>query len=349
MSVKPAHKTGLRRALPAIFAGMGLLLAGLAVLTNPALGQQATGGDKAQNLAKTACGQKQLTIARMQWPSSIILAYVHALILQKEFGCQVRIVGGDMAGSISAMETIGQPDIAPEIWATRIADIWNAAIKSERVDMMGASFAGAALESWYIPAHVQEAFPDLNRARDLAGYVGALREKGVRAKFISCPRDWACAVINRNLLRALGLENAFEIIEPANRLEMDRLIAQSVSRRQPVVFYYWQPNAVLAQFDFKALDMGPFDQQKFKCLGRIKCDQPAFSAFADEPVFVAASDNIVTQLPQVAQYLRRARLPVAEMNQILSWRAQNPDSYENLAARFVAERKDIWGEWVARP
>ncbi len=349
MSGALAQKIGLWRALAMMVRATGFAVFVLAVLATPGLAQNDVAAQNAPEQSSAGCGQKPIVIARMQWPSSIILAYVHGLILQKEFGCQVQIAAGDLAGTISFMTITGQPDIAPEVWAARIADIWNSGVESKRVFAMGASFSGAPMQGWYIPAHVQEAYPQLNAAGDLAGYVEALSAKGVRAKFISCPVDWACALINRNLLRALGLENSFEIIEPANRIAMDNLIAQAVSRRQPVVFYYWQPNAVLAQFDFKALDMGRFNEEKFKCLARIKCLEPGFSAFAAEPVFVVASDKIVGQLPEVAQYLRRARMPIAEMNVILSWQAQTGASYEKLAARFVAERKDIWSPWVAGP
>jgi len=351
------RRAGIRWAWAVFF--IAALAALMGIYTSPGLAQQdteqparpvsnvSTASPDSNVRIKPACGEKPLTIARMQWPSSIILAYVHALILQKELGCRVQIVAGDMAATISSMATTGQPDIAPEVWPTRIAQIWNSGVEAQRVHDMGATFTPQALEGWYIPAHVVAAFPQLNRAEDLVKYVAALEKEGVRPKFISCPADWACALINRNLLAALGLAGRFEIIEPANRFEMDTLIARAVSRRLPVVFYYWQPNAVLAQFDFKALDMGAFDAEKFKCLARRVCADPGFSAFVEEPVFLVALDRVMLDLPKVAQYLQRARMPVAAMNTILSWRVEDGGSFEDLAARFVAEREDVWRPWVA--
>lgn len=323
-----------------VFAFMGIYI-------KPALAQQNTKQPAGAAQLNTACNEEPLSIARMQWPSSIILAYVHAIILEKELGCRVQIVTGNLAATISSMAATGKPDIAPEVWATRIADIWNSAIEAGRVRSMGTTYDEQRFEGWYISAPVQEAFAGLNGVKDLAGYVEALGKQGIKAKFISCPADWACAVINRNMLAALGLETSFEIVEPANRFEMDTLIAQAVSHRQPVVFYYWRPNAILAQFDFKALDMGPFDAEKFKCLARRVCADPQFSAFANEQVFLAVTDQVAAKLPKVAQYLRQARMPITQMNTILSWQAQNGGSYKDLAARFVAQREDVWRPWLA--
>lgn len=346
MNAAPDAKTGLRRAVAGLFLTAFLALAVLAAAAKPGLADQ----DKEQSgVAATlnaACGDKPLLIARMQWPSAIVLAYVHALILEQELGCSTQVVDGDPAATISAMVTTGQPAIAPEVWVTRIAGIWNSGVEAARVHPMSPTFGPGALEGWYVPAHVAQAFAELGGVGDLAQYAASLAEEGIRPRFISCPPDWACALINRNLLAALGLKDRFDIIEPANRFEMDNLIAQSVSRRQPTVFYYWQPNAILAQFDFRALDMGPFEGENFKCLARLECAEPVFSAFVAEPVFLVAVDRIVTELPKIAQYLSRARMPVGEMNLILSWQAEGGASFAELAARFVREREQVWRPWL---
>ncbi len=177
-------------------------------------------------------------------------------------------------------------------------------------------------------------------------HLGVLTGEGERVRFISCPASWACSLINRNLLRAYGLDQVLDYVEPANRFEMDNLIAQAVSRKQPVLFYYWQPNAVLAQFDFLALDMGEFDEEKFKCLARKLCIDPQPSAFAPEKPFIVVADWVVRTAPDVSAYLRRASMPVEEMNRILSWRAGGEGDFALLAARFIREREDVWRPWV---
>jgi glycine betaine/proline transport system substrate-binding protein len=165
-------------------------------------------------------------------------------------------------------------------------------------------------------------------------------------RFISCPADWACSVINRNLIKAYGLSDLVQLVEPANRFEMDALIAEAVSRRENFVLYYWQPNAVLAQLDFRALDMGAYDEEAMKCLARLACATPTPSAFPAETVVIALAEWVFTEAPSIASYFQRATLPITEMNEMLGQLNEPGATLESVAERFVAARSDVWRAWL---
>jgi glycine betaine/proline transport system substrate-binding protein len=293
-----------------------------------------------------ACGTQPLAIAKMAWTSAALLAEIHARILTAEFGCTVRVVPGDLAASASSMATTGQPAVAPEMWIARIADIWNSGVKGQNLRPAGPSFANGALEGWFVPDYVVADQPGLVGAASLKDFWPVFANGGEKGRFISCPPDWGCSIINRNMLKANGLDGLFDIIEPANRFEMDRLIADAVSRKEAILFYYWQPNAVLAQFSFKALDLGPYNKEDFACLGKAACAAPKPSAFAPEPVVIAVAEWVFTDIPHVASYFQRAAMPMAEMNKMLLALNSPEASVEAIADRFVAERGDIWRPWV---
>jgi len=292
------------------------------------------------------CGNRPLTIASMQWPSSKILAYIHAKILAMELGCKVEVIQGEMSAIVSSMAAAGEPAIVPEIWLTRIAEVWNGAMETGRVRQEGRTFDVAILEGWYLPPHLKERLPEIVSIADLKEFASQMRDGGEKIRFISCPADWACSIINKNLLRALDLDNEFEIIVPQNRFEMDVLIGEAVSKNQAVVFYYWQPNAILAQFDFFALDMGEFNGENFQCLAQSICFDPELSSFADEKIFFVTADWVVQEAPMITNYVGRATMPIGEMNLILSWQAEGDLSFEQLAQRFVDERNQVWGAWI---
>jgi glycine betaine/proline transport system substrate-binding protein len=161
----------------------------------------------------------------------------------------------------------------------------------------------------------------------------------------------------RSLLAPLALALALlmpmagmlDVVTPADRFEMDRLIAEGVSRKQPFAFYYWQPNAIISQFAFQPIDLGPYDHDAFQCLGRRVCNAGKVSAFAPEPVVVAVSDWVFTDVPLVAGYFTRATMPIAAMDTLLMQMGEADGSIESVADRFVAERRDIWGKWVGTP
>ena len=155
-------------------------------------------------------------------------------------------------------------------------------------------------------------------------------------------------MINRNLLRANGLTDLFDVVEPANRFELDTLISEAESRKQPILFYYWQPNAVLAQFAFKPVNLGPFNKDNFICLGRVACANPQPSSFSPDPVIVAVAQWVFLDAPEVAAYFQRAHMPFGEMNTLLQNLNEPGATIESVADAFVAARGEIWQQWVGR-
>ena len=328
----------------------GIVLLGLAALVQPSLAQ-VTVLDQAQDNAAPApaapppiCGTQPIGIAAMGWPSAALLAEIHARLLTTQFGCQTRVAPGDLAATGSAMGT-GQPAVAPEMWITRVADVWNAAIKAQAVRPAAPTYVETAFEGWFVPDYVATAHPELTGAAALKAVLPTLNA-GAKIRFVSCPIDWGCSVINRNLIKALGLTELVELVEPANRFEMDTVIAEAVGRQEPVVFYYWQPNAVLAQFNFVNLDLGPYDEKTFQCLARRDCATPAASSFAPESVVVALAEWVFTDIPAIASYFQRSSLPLKEMNALLAQLNEPGATLESVADRFVTERADIWQKWV---
>jgi glycine betaine/proline transport system substrate-binding protein len=344
----------IRSLLAPLALALALLMpiAGMAqdsITVLPPPGQKAPDTPAAPPEPAKPCGTRAIDIARMPWPSAAILAEIHARLLAQQFGCTVKVVAGDLAGTGSSMGSTGDPAVAPELWLSRIADIWNAGVKAEKVRQAAPTYDTATLEGWYIPGYVAETHPELTDLAAFSAYAQVFAANGGRLKFISCPADWACAVINRNLIAAAGLTAKLDVVTPADRFEMDRLIADAVSRKQPFAFYYWQPNAIISQFAFRAIDLGAYDHDAFQCLGRQVCSAGKVSAFAPEPVVVAVSDWVFTQLPNIAFYFQRASLPIAAMDEMLMQMSEPGATVESVADRFVAEHKDIWGKWVGAP
>ena len=290
------------------------------------------------------CGTQPLSIASMSWPSAQILAEIHARLLKQAYDCNVQVIPGDLAATGSSMGSTGQPAVAPEMWTTRVAEVWNAGIEAQMLRPASPTYEDGNLEGWFIPDYLATAQPGMTSAASLASELLTLG--ATKPRFISCPIDWACAVINRNLLTAYGLTDLVQLVEPANRFEMDTLIAEAVSKQEPFVFYYWQPNAVLAQFSFASLDMGAYDEAAAQCLAKRECAAPTASAFAPDSVVTALSEWVFTDIPAIAGYFQRTSLPLAEMNTMLAQLGEPGGTVEAVADRFVAERGNIWAAWL---
>jgi len=258
----------------------------------------------------------------------------------------VRVTPGDLAATASSMGSSGQPAIAPELWLARVPEIWNPALKGRKVRPAAPSYSSSTFEGWFIPDYVAAAHPELNTVAQLKDNWQIFAAGAPKAKLISCPPDWGCSIINRNMLLANGLQDLFDVVEPANRFELDTLIASAVSRQEPILFYYWQPNAVMSQFAFKPLDLGPFNQAALQCLARKVCTTPTPTSFALENVVIALSEWVFTDAPEIATYFGRASMPLGEMNTLMLHLSEPNASIESVADRFVAERAEVWQPWL---
>lgn len=295
------------------------------------------------------CGTHPISIARMGWPSAALLAEIHSRLLTAFYQCNVMVQEGDLATTGSSMGATGQPAVAPELWIARIADIWNAAMQGQKVRQAGVAYADPVFEGWFVPDYAAATWPEVTTLDGLKAHAASFSDGDGRGRFISCPVDWGCAVVNRNLLRAYGLDQLFEVVEPANRFEFDTLIAEAVGRQQPILFYYWQPNAVLAQFGFRPVELPAYDRDAFQCMGRTTCALPTPTGFAPDPVVIALAEWVYLDAPQVAAYFGRARMPFAEMNRLLQQLGEADATLDSVADRFVEERGEVWRPWVGLP
>lgn len=292
------------------------------------------------------CASDDFTIARMNWPSAAILAHIHAAILAQEFECSVRLVTGDPEATISSMATTRQPAVAPELWVSRSAELWNGAMRAQSARAAGPAFSGGAMEAWFVPAYVLENHPGLTAAGLIDYWQVFAGEGGRRASLISCPADWACAPITAKMVAAQGLDARFDVVEPLDRFSLDRMITDAVAQRLPVISYYWQPNALIDRLGLVPLDMGALDIGNAQCMAIANCMPFGSSAYAPDTVVIGVAEWVFTDAPQVAAYFQRAAMPLTEMNRLLNWQAEQDADAEAVAAHFIATRGDIWRDWL---
>lgn len=293
------------------------------------------------------CATEDFTIAEMGWPSAAILAHIHAKVIAAQFQCPVRLIAGDPEATLSSMTTTRQPALAPEIWASRHADLWNGALGAQSLRAAGDTFGGGPLEAWFVPRYVRENHPGLDAASGLGDYWRVFAPAGTeRAELVSCPPDWACAMTTPKMIEAYGLGEWFEAVEPFDRFGLDRMLGEKVAQRAPVLAYYWQPNGLIARLDLIPLDMGPFDLGNAQCMALADCVPFGPSSYAPDTVVIAAAEWVFTDAPELAAYLGRARMPLEEMNRLLNWQAENEASADEAATHFIVTRPDIWQGWV---
>lgn len=300
--------------------------------------------------AKAAeCGTDDtITIANMTWLSASVLANVAEQILSNGYGCNAELVPGDTVPTATSMLTKSQPDIAPEMWVSTAQAIWDKAIAKGSVYKANDIFGSGGVEGWWIPSYLAEEHPEIKSITDLKDNWKVFAEPSApdKGRLYGCPPGWGCEIITNNLFKALGLGETFELFSPGSGANLKASIARKVTRKEPIVAYYWGPTAVIGRYNLVRLDMPPYEADKFKCLTDKDCADPQVTGWSKGEVAVAATTELRDKAKPVAEFLSKMQVPNDVVNKVLAWGDEQSASPEDTAAYFLKTYEDVWTKWV---
>jgi len=303
-------------------------------------------------LAETKCGTgDEITIANMTWLSANVLAQVTQRILSAGYGCKAKLVPGDTVPTATSMLTKNRPDIAPELWISTAASIWDKIKKKGNVYKASDVFASGGKEGWWIPDYVAKANPGLKTVEDLknpkfAALFAEAQSDG-KGRLYGCPPGWGCEIITNNLYKALELQKAnYQLFSPGSGANLKASIARRVTRKQPILAYYWGPTAVIGRYKLVRLGMPAFDAKKFTCLTNKNCAKPQVTGWKPGEVGVAAVTSLKKKAPNVAAFLAKLQVPNEVINAELAWGDGRKASAEEVATHFLKNRQAVWTKWV---
>ncbi|WP_169054296.1 ABC transporter substrate-binding protein [Nitratireductor sp. XY-223] len=318
------------------------LIVGMAAAATISLGAPATA-------SATDCGtEDQITIAEMTWLSASSLAYITQRILVEGYGCNAELVPGDTVPTATSMLSKGEPDIAPELWVSTAQSIWDQMQEKGNVYKANDIFAGGGEEGWWIPDYVAKEHPQIKTISDLKDNweVFADISDPDRGRLYGCPPGWGCEIITNNLYKALELEETFELFSPGSGANLKASFARQVTRKKPIVGYYWGPTDVIGKYNLVRLGMPEYDAEKFTCLTDKNCENPQVTGWAVGEVAIAAVSELKEQAPNVAEFLSKMQVPNAEISAVLAWGDDNKASPEEVAEYFLVNYESIWTQWV---
>lgn len=300
--------------------------------------------------AQTACGtDKKIDIVEMSWPSAAALAHIHATILRDGYGCNVEIVAGETLPSVSSMITRGHPALAPELWTGAILELWNKGLSEGKTVKFGDAISDGTLEGWFIPKYVQEEHPDLVKVEDVVARPDLFPDPEAtdKGRFYSCPPGWSCERANASLFKALGMDEKWNLFSPGSGGALDASVARAFIRKEPVLFYYWGPSAILGKYQTVQLDLGKVDPDVYACNVDVHCEkQPGKTAFPSSPALVGGATWIRDEAPVIADYLSKVGLTNSEISKLLVYGDENKADAAATAKNFLKTQPDVWKKWV---
>lgn len=299
---------------------------------------------------QTACGtDRNIDIAEMTWPSAAALAHIHAVILDKGYGCNVEIVTGDTVPTSASMLSRGRPAIAPELWTSVIKDSWEKGVAEGKVVDLGPAITDGTVEGWFIPRYLQEANPELKTAQDVIARPDLFPdpEDTTQGRLYSCPPGWACELSTTALFEAFEMEESWNLFSAGSGGALDASIARAFIREEPILFYYWGPTAILGKYDAVQIDLGEAKPEVYACNTNADCDQPAaVTAYPSSPAVIGAAAWITQEAPAIADYFSKVGLTNVQISELLVYGDENKADAETTALNFLKTKGDVWKGWV---
>ena len=298
---------------------------------------------------------KPVRFAGVTWESGSFTTEVLRFITEKGYGCKTDTVPGNTAATETALSR-NDLQVWAEQWTGR-SEIIAKAVKDGNVKLIGDTLPGGTNEGWFVPEYVIKGDParnikpvaaNLASVSDLPKYKDAFPddEEPGKGRFLNCPSGWDCERVNTRLLKVLKLDDSYTDFRPGTGAALDAAITSAYERGKPIVFYYWEPAALMAKYKFVQLKMPPFDQ---KCWDTLRADNSASqcaSSYLVSHLKIGVSTPFYQAEPELMTAYSKVSFPMDFLNKTILEMTSKKIDGQAMARQFLKDHPEMWKQWV---
>ncbi|MBV6304173.1 ABC transporter permease subunit [Candidimonas humi] len=299
-------------------------------------------------------GGQPVRFAQQGWESADFTMSLLQAILRKAYGCKTETVPGTPAATETAL-TQGDLQVIAEQWSGRSAII-EGGVKAGTVRMVGNTLEGGAQQGWYVPDYVvhgdpargiRAQAPGLDDWRSLARYAGLFTdpEDPGKGRFLNCPIGWTCEQFNTRYLHLFGLDRYYTNFRAGTGAALDSAISSAYDRGKPILFYYWQPTALMAKYKFHKIGMPPFDQACWDAMISGK-GKPCPTDFLTARLAIAVATPFARRNPQLMDLFAHVQFEPALLDMMIYTMSSSHEPGEQAADGFLRTHRDVWQSWM---
>jgi glycine betaine/proline transport system substrate-binding protein len=295
------------------------------------------------------CGE--VTIAQMSWQSADLLANIDRIILSEGYGCDARLVPGDTLPTFTSMNSLGEPDVAPEMWINAVREAFDTAVADGRLEIAAESLTDGGVEGWWIPNYIAEAYPEIKSIGDALKRPDLFPSPGdpSRGAVHNCPPAWSCRISTGNLFKAHeAKEKGFDLINADNAEGLSGSIAKAFEGNRGWLGYYWAPTPVLGKYEMVRLDFGvPHNKAEWdNCTAVQDCKNPKRNAWPKSTVYTVVTGDFRRTGGTAYRYLANRSWSNRTVNGLMAWMDDNQATALDGAHYFLQNNEELWSGWV---
>jgi len=299
--------------------------------------------------AGTAQAQDKVAISDLSWSGAKAIGHVLMAVINGPMGSEAEIVEGLSDGNLVAEgmdKGDGSADVYTDLWMPNRQPIWDKYIEGAESVAVSSSYEGT--QGMYVPTYMADqisSFDDLAKPE-----IAAMFDKDGNGKgeYWAGAADWASTKMWQIKFKSYGLSDLWEPILVPQATFLAELKG-SIAAQDPVLFYYWTPESVHAQYDLTVLSEAPrtegcedlnLDEEDWLESSTFSCENK------DATIYVAYSRSLEERNPAVAGMLSRVQLdPDTINNWILQIEVEGEDPAD-VAEAWVEENEELVNGWI---
>ncbi len=296
--------------------------------------------------ASANCGP--VSIGEMNWNSARLIANVQKVILEAGYGCSVELMKTTTVPGMTAHVETGKPEIISEAWVNSVREIYQRGVNERRILRASWVLTDGGLEGWWVPSYLVAKHPGIDTIAGLKENWRLFADPSNpdKGRFFGCPKGWACGSINKNLLKAYGLDQTFNKFDPGTGDKLRESISKAYAEKKPWFGYYWAPTAIMGRYPMVRVKLKDSDAEGHACNQKADCPTPHAGSYPASLVISTVTTKFKDSHPNEFGALSKISIPNKVMNSILAWAEKNGASGPEMAAHFLRTQRSLWSQWV---
>lgn len=293
--------------------------------------------------AEESSGGEKITIklAENPWSGSQVNVAVAKILIEEQLGYPVEIVTIDENAQWPALAG-NDLQASLEVWPSGHAENVAQYIDNQGV-VENLGLLGPVGEiGWFMPTYLLDEHPELATWEGFANpdnaQLFATAETGDKGQFLAGDPSWV--QYDADIIQNLGLD--LEVVTAGSEEAILAALDSASSRNEPLLFYFWTPHSVHAQYDLTQVELPAYSDDCYAKAeeGGVDC------AYPSDELFKIVSADLKTEAPDVYEFLKNFNYSTQDQITMIAAVELDGKSPEEAATAWIAENEDVWQAWL---
>lgn len=294
--------------------------------------------------------KESIKFSDLNWSSAHFQSELARIISIHGYGYPIELVGGKTIALLLATRT-GDIDVFIEGWKDNQREAYDEAIAAGDIVDIGTINNDNWQSLFVVPTYVIKGdpargiapmAPDLKSVFDLTKpeYKELFKdpEDPDKGMIITCVPGWECEKINMDQLKAYGLEEHYNLMNPGSGDAMHAALFGAYEKGEPWLTYEWGPEWITGKLDVTLLEEPPYDKAVW--------DDNHGCAYSSQDLFIAAHKTFPEKAPELVDMFGKWKLSTKTLGEALAYMEDTGGEPFDAAIWFIKEREDIWTTFV---